>query len=78
MSRPGARVFSWRMHRPGPEGLYGSIHAETPMALSVLIIDDELDFAEFIINGLAEEGFSVEHALDGLQGAGCSRIAPWT
>ncbi|WP_422931473.1 response regulator transcription factor [Singulisphaera sp. PoT] len=38
------------------------------MALSVLIIDDELDFAEFIINGLAEEGFSVEHALDGLQG----------
>ena len=38
------------------------------MALCVLIIEDELEFAEFIISGLTEEGFSVEHAIDGNQG----------
>src|SRR5262245_7127289 len=34
------------------------------MALDVLIIEDERDFAEFIIHGLTEEGFVVEHAVD--------------
>ena len=38
------------------------------MALCVLIIEDELEFAEFIISGLTEEGFSVEHAVDGNHG----------
>jgi len=38
------------------------------MALSILIIEDELEFAEFIIGGLTEEGFRVEHAVDGNQG----------
>ena len=38
------------------------------MAHSVLIIEDERDFAEFIISGLTEEGFSVTHAVDGNQG----------
>jgi DNA-binding response OmpR family regulator len=38
------------------------------MSLCVLIIEDELDFAEFITGGLTEEGFSVEHAVDGNQG----------
>jgi two-component system copper resistance phosphate regulon response regulator CusR len=36
--------------------------------LEVLIIEDEPEFAEFIISGLTEEGFSVEHAVDGNQG----------
>jgi two-component system, OmpR family, copper resistance phosphate regulon response regulator CusR len=35
------------------------------MAHSVLIIEDELELADFIISGLAEEGFSVSHAVDG-------------
>jgi len=38
------------------------------MARSILIIEDELEFAEFVMTGLAEEGFSVEHAVDGKQG----------
>ena len=38
------------------------------MAHSVLIIEDEREFAEFIISGLTEEGFSVAHALNGSQG----------
>ncbi|MHC5543843.1 response regulator, partial [Singulisphaera rosea] len=38
------------------------------MVLSILIIEDEPEFAEFIITGLAEEGFAVEHGIDGEQG----------
>src|SRR4051812_29287863 len=38
------------------------------MAHSVLIIEDERDFADFIVAGLTEEGFSVQHAVDGEQG----------
>src|SRR3954470_24463364 len=38
------------------------------MAHSILIIEDEREFAEFIIDGLSEEGYSVEHAADGDEG----------
>lgn len=38
------------------------------MALSVLIIEDELELAEFIVSGLTEEGFTVTHAGDGTEG----------
>jgi two-component system copper resistance phosphate regulon response regulator CusR len=47
------------------------------MALCVLIIEDELEFAEFIISGLTEEGFSVEHAVDGRQGREILRSRSW-
>ncbi len=47
------------------------------MALSVLIIEDEREFAEFIISGLAEEGFAVEHAEDGDQGSRMLNSRPW-
>src|SRR5262245_22181610 len=47
------------------------------MALWVLIIEDELEFAEFIISGLTEEGCSVEHAVDGKQGCAMIEGRPW-
>jgi two-component system, OmpR family, copper resistance phosphate regulon response regulator CusR len=47
------------------------------MARSILIIEDELEFAEFVMSGLAEEGFSVEHAADGRQGREMLRNRPW-
>jgi two-component system, OmpR family, copper resistance phosphate regulon response regulator CusR len=47
------------------------------MALDVLIIEDEVDFAEFIISGLNEEGFSVSHAIDGEQGLEMLRHRSW-
>jgi DNA-binding response OmpR family regulator len=47
------------------------------MAHSVLIVEDELDFAEFIICGLTEEGFSVAHAVDGDQGGVMLKTQPW-
>jgi DNA-binding response OmpR family regulator len=58
------------------------VRARTPvvgkfMVLSVLIIEDERDFAEFIISGLTEEGFSVQHAVDGDQGLEMLEGRPW-
>ncbi|MDR3636693.1 MAG: response regulator transcription factor [Isosphaeraceae bacterium] len=48
-----------------------------PMARSILIIEDELEFAEFVMTGLAEEGFAVEHAIDGKQGHELLQSRPW-
>jgi DNA-binding response OmpR family regulator len=47
------------------------------MALSVLIVEDELEFADFIVSGLTEEGFSVGHAIDGHQGRAMLKVRPW-
>ena len=47
------------------------------MARTILIIEDELEFAEFVMTGLAEEGFSVEHAVDGKQGCEMLQSRPW-
>jgi DNA-binding response OmpR family regulator len=47
------------------------------MARSILIIEDEIEFAEFVISGLTEEGFSVEHAVDGKQGREMLQSRPW-
>lgn len=34
------------------------------MGIRILIVEDEADLADFIVRGLREEGFAVEHALD--------------
>jgi DNA-binding response OmpR family regulator len=47
------------------------------MAGSILIIEDEPEFADFIISGLTEEGYSVAHARDGNQGCEMLRGRPW-
>jgi len=47
------------------------------MDISILIIEDELEFAEFVMTGLEEEGFSVEHAVDGRQGHAMLQSHPW-
>jgi DNA-binding response OmpR family regulator len=47
------------------------------MVLCVLIIEDELEFADFVINGFTEEGFSVEHAVDGQQGREMLKSRSW-
>jgi DNA-binding response OmpR family regulator len=47
------------------------------MSFCVLIIEDELEFAEFIIAGLTEEGFLVDHAVDGNQGYEMLRGRSW-
>jgi DNA-binding response OmpR family regulator len=47
------------------------------MLQSVLIIEDDIDFAEFVINGLVEEGFSVQHAPDGRLGRAMLENQAW-
>jgi DNA-binding response OmpR family regulator len=47
------------------------------MARTILIVEDEPEFAEFLVAGLAEEGYSVAHALDGKQGGELLRGRPW-
>ncbi len=38
------------------------------MGLRILVIEDEAEIADFVLRGLREEGFTVEHAPDGDQG----------
>jgi DNA-binding response OmpR family regulator len=47
------------------------------MARTILIVEDELEFAEFLVTGLTEEGFSVGHAVDGKQGGEMLQRRPW-
>ena len=35
------------------------------MGIRILIVEDEAELADFIVRGLREEGFAVEHAADG-------------
>ena len=38
------------------------------MGARVLIIEDEVGIADFVLRGLREEGYTVEHAADGIDG----------
>jgi two-component system, OmpR family, copper resistance phosphate regulon response regulator CusR len=47
------------------------------MAIRVLIIEDEPELADFVVRGLGEDGFVVEHALDGEQGWAAMQCGSW-
>jgi DNA-binding response OmpR family regulator len=47
------------------------------MVRSILIIEDDAEFAQFVVTGLEEEGFRVEHAVDGKQGRAMLHGRPW-
>lgn len=38
------------------------------MGICILVVEDEAEIADFIVRGLREEGFTVEHAIDGHDG----------
>lgn len=38
------------------------------MGIRILVIEDEAEIADFVVRGLREEGFTVEHAADGEDG----------
>lgn len=38
------------------------------MSIRILVVEDETDLADFVVRGLREEGFGVEHAADGTSG----------
>ena len=35
------------------------------MSVRILVVEDELELADFVVRGLREEGFTVAHAADG-------------
>ena len=47
------------------------------MGIRILIVEDEADLADFIVRGLREEGFAVEHALDGESAWDAMRAGAW-
>jgi len=47
------------------------------MGLRVLLVEDEPGIADFVVRGLREEGFTVEHAADGTGGWHALKAGPW-
>ena len=47
------------------------------MGLRILLVEDEPGIADFVVRGLREEGFAVEHAADGPGGLHALRAGPW-
>ena len=45
--------------------------------MRVLLVEDDAKIAEFVRNGLAQEGFAVDHATDGLGGLSLASQAPY-
>src|SRR6516165_3509509 len=41
------------------------------MGIRILVVEDEAEIADFLVRGLREEGFTVEHVADG-ELAGCA------
>jgi two-component system copper resistance phosphate regulon response regulator CusR len=49
----------------------------TTMAIRVLVVEDEKAIADFVVRGLREEGFTVEHVADGDSGWHALRTGTW-
>jgi DNA-binding response OmpR family regulator len=47
------------------------------MGIRILIVEDEAELADFVIRGLREEGFAVEHAADGELAWAAMRFENW-
>jgi two-component system copper resistance phosphate regulon response regulator CusR len=47
------------------------------MGIRILVIEDETAIADFLVRGLREEGFTVEHAADGESGWHALRTSSW-
>jgi two-component system copper resistance phosphate regulon response regulator CusR len=47
------------------------------MGIRILLVEDEAELADFVIRGLREEGFVVEHAEDGELGWAALRSGTW-
>jgi two-component system copper resistance phosphate regulon response regulator CusR len=47
------------------------------MGIRILVVEDEAEIADFLVRGLREEGFTVEHAADGEAGWHALQAGPW-
>ncbi|WP_422931470.1 response regulator transcription factor [Singulisphaera sp. PoT] len=47
------------------------------MSFRILVVEDEMELADFVVRGLREEGFHVEHAADGDEAWGRLQSSEW-
>jgi two-component system, OmpR family, copper resistance phosphate regulon response regulator CusR len=47
------------------------------MGIRVLVVEDEANIADYLVRGLREEGFTVQHATDGVAAGNALRSGPW-
>ena len=47
------------------------------MSIRVLVVEDEANIADFLLRGLREEGYAVEHAADGTTAWHALRTGEW-
>jgi DNA-binding response OmpR family regulator len=47
------------------------------MGIRLLVVEDEANIADYLLRGLREEGFTVEHAADGAAAATALKGGPW-
>jgi DNA-binding response OmpR family regulator len=47
------------------------------MGIKILVIEDEPNIADYLVTGLHEEGYTVEHAAEGHSGWLCLQAKPW-
>src|SRR3954468_20448333 len=48
-----------------------------PMGIRLLVVEDEEKIARFVVRGLREEGYTVEHAADGESAWHALQTASW-
>ncbi len=47
------------------------------MGIRILVVEDESEIADFLVRGLREEGFTVEHAADGVDAWHALKTSSW-
>jgi len=47
------------------------------MGIRILVIEDEANIADYLVRGLREEGFAVEHAADGVAAGHALNVGTW-
>jgi DNA-binding response OmpR family regulator len=47
------------------------------MGIRILVVEDEAEIADFLVRGLREEGFTVEHVADGESAGHWLKVAGW-
>ncbi len=55
----------------------GSVHWEFEVSSRILVVEDERQIADFLIRGLSEDGYTVEHAADGQTAWTRLQFDPW-
>src|SRR4051794_1155464 len=79
MHHPGTskRRTTVRMGATGIALLIPESPVGAAMGLRILVVEDDEEIADFVVRGLREEGFVVEHAADGEGGWHALRNGPW-